>query len=107
MAKLHIRKGDKVEIIAGKDKGKSGNVLRVIPESQRVVVDKANMVKKHQRPTMNNQRGGIMDIEAPLHVSNVMLVCPKCGKLTRVGMSTNADGKKTRICKQCGKAIDD
>lgn len=107
MAKLHIRKGDKVMVITGKDKGRVAPVTRVIPESSRVVVEKTNMIKKHQGPTRQDQRGGIIDVEAPLHVSNVMIVCPHCDKPTRVSMGTNKDGKKVRVCKRCGKAIDE
>ncbi len=105
MAKLHIRKGDKVQVIAGKDKGKVASVLRVYPESERVVVEKTNMVKKHMRPTQQNTQGGIMDIEAPIHASNVMLVCSKCGKPVRVSVKKNADGKKARFCKKCNTEI--
>ena len=105
MAKLHIRKGDKVQIIAGKDKGKVSTVLRAYPQKERVVVEKANMVTKHMRPNQKNQTGGIIQVEAPLHVSNVMLVCPKCDKPVRVGMQKNAAGKKVRVCKKCGAEI--
>ena len=105
MAKLHIRKGDKVQIIAGKDKGKVSTITRVIPSSQRVVVEKANMVKKAMRPTRENTRGGIMTIEAPIHVSNVMLVCPKCDKPVRIGVKTDAEGKRVRVCKKCGAEV--
>lgn len=106
MAKLHIRKGDKVVVIAGKDKGRIAPVIRVIPESQRVIVEKTNIVKKHQGPTRANMQGGILEIEAPIHVSNVMLVCPHCDKPTRVSGGKNAAGKNVRICKKCGKTID-
>jgi len=104
--KMNIKKGDKVMVIAGKDKGKSGEVLRSIPESQRVVVEKVNIVKKHQRPTQQNREGGIASIEAPIHVSNVMLVCPSCKAPVRVGRVRNADGKLVRVCKKCSKPID-
>lgn len=106
MAKMHIRKGDKVQVIAGKDKGKVSTVIRSLPESQRVVLENTNMVKKAMRPSQQNQHGGIIDIEAPLHVSNVMIVCPECDKPTRVGMARNEAGKKVRVCKKCGKEID-
>jgi large subunit ribosomal protein L24 len=105
VAKLHIHKGDKVQIIAGKDKGKVATVLYAYPESQRVVVEKANIVKKHMRPTQKNTQGGIMEIEAPLHVSNVMLMCPKCGKPVRVGIKRDEEGKKLRYCKKCNAEI--
>ena len=105
MAKLHIRKGDKVQIIAGKDKGKVSTITRVIPASQRVVVEKANMVKKAMHPTRENTHGGIMSIEAPIHVSNVMLVCPKCDKPVRIGIKTDDEGKRVRECKKCGAEV--
>ncbi|MBQ6453496.1 MAG: 50S ribosomal protein L24 [Coriobacteriales bacterium] len=105
MTKLRIRKGDKVKVISGNNKGKVGTVLRCLPESERVVVEKVNIHKKAMRPTRENPRGGIMEIEAPLHVSNVMLVCPKCGQPTRVGLKRDDDGKRVRVCKKCGKDI--
>jgi large subunit ribosomal protein L24 len=106
MAKLHIRKDDQVVIIAGKDKGKKGQVKRTFPQSQRVIVHQANMVKKAMRPTQDNPRGGISEQEAPLHISNVKLVCPKCDAPTRVGIKKNADGVRVRFCKKCGAEID-
>ena len=83
--KMNIRKGDKVQVITGKDKGKQGVVLRGLPKEERVLVEGVNMVKKAMRPTQQNPQGGIVTKEAPIHVSNVMLVCPTCGKPTRVG----------------------
>lgn len=106
MAKLHIRKDDQVMVIAGKDKGKKATVKRTLPQSQRVIVDKTNMVKKALRPTQENPRGGIIDQEAPIHVSNLMLVCPKCDAPTRVGMKKSEDGSRVRVCKKCGAQID-
>ena len=82
--KMTIRKGDTVKVITGKDRGKTGKVLRSVPEKSRVVVEKVNMVKKAMRPTQQNPQGGISSLEAPIHVSNVMLVCPSCGEATRV-----------------------
>lgn len=102
--KMNIRKGDKVEVITGKDKGKQGVVLRGIPQTQRVLVDGVNMVKKAMRPTQQNPQGGIVTKEAPIHVSNVMLVCPSCGKPARVS-NKRVDGKKVRVCKKCGADI--
>ncbi len=104
--KMHVKKGDNVKILCGKDKGKTGEILRSIPQQQRVVVQGANMMKKHQRPTQANQEGGIVSIEAPIHVSNVMLICPNCKEATRVSKRTNEQGKKVRVCKKCGKDID-
>ena len=103
--KMTIRKGDTVKVITGKDRGKTGKVLRSVPEKSRVVVEKVNMAKKAMRPTQANPQGGISSIEAPLHASNVMLVCPHCKQATRVGHRIE-DGKKHRVCKKCNKDID-
>lgn len=102
--KMKIRKGDKVEVITGKDKGKQGVVLRGVPERERVLVEGVNMVKKAMRPTQQNPQGGIISKEASIHVSNVMLVCPSCGKPTRVSVK-RVDGKRVRVCKKCGADI--
>lgn len=106
MSSMHVKKGDTVKILSGKDKGKSGEILRSIPQRQRVVVEKCNMVKKAMRPTQQNPQGGITTVEAPLHVSNVMLVCPNCKEATRTSKRVNEQGKKVRVCKKCGKDID-
>ncbi len=103
---LNVRKGDNVKVIKGKDSGKEGKVLRTIPETERVVVEKINIMKKTMRPTQANPQGGISSIEAPLHASNVMLVCPHCKKPTRVAHRIDDAGKKHRACKKCGKDID-
>ncbi|WP_173363558.1 50S ribosomal protein L24 [Eggerthella sp. YY7918] len=103
---MQIKKGDKVQVLAGKDKGKEGVVLRALPQKQRVVVEKVNVIKKALRPTQQNPQGGISSIEAPIHVSNVMLVCPECKAATRVSKRFTEDGKKVRVCKKCGKDID-
>ncbi len=106
MAKsLTIRKGDKVHVIAGKDKGKEGKVLRSLPEKERVVVENVHMIKKHTRPSQRNPQGGILEMEGTIHVSNVMLVCPNCGQPTRVTRRRD-DGVRTRVCKKCNKDID-
>jgi large subunit ribosomal protein L24 len=102
---LTIRKGDRVKVIAGKDKGKESRVLRVYPHKERLVVEHVNMIKKHQRATQKQPRGGILEIEGTIHVSNVMLLCPSCAQPTRVGRK-RADGSRVRVCKQCGKDID-
>lgn len=106
MAKMNIKKNDKVKVLAGKDKGKEGVVLRAYPEKQRVVVEKVNVVKKSLRPTQQNPQGGIMSKEAPIHISNVALVCPSCKQPTRMSLKRDEDGKKIRYCKKCSKAID-
>jgi large subunit ribosomal protein L24 len=105
MTKLSIRTGDKVRVLAGKDKGKEAKVLAVYPIKQRVVVERVNMIKKATRPTQKNPKGGILEIEAPLHVSNVAIVCPKCSQPTRVGRKRE-DGTRVRVCKKCGNDID-
>ena len=105
MTKMSIRTGDKVKIIAGKDKGKEGKVLSVLPYKERVLVERTNMMKKATRPTQKNPKGGILEIEAPMHVSNVMLLCPSCGQPTRVGRRRE-DGSRIRVCKKCGQDID-
>lgn len=103
---MNFKKGDKVNVIAGKDKGKSGKILRVLRSSERVVVEGINVVKKHQKPTANNQTGGIIEIEHPIHISNVMMADPKTGKSTRVGHEINKNGKKVRISKKSNEKID-
>ena len=106
MAKsLTIRKGDRVRVIAGKDKGKEGKVLRSMPEKERVVVESVHMIKKHARPGRKNPQGGIIEMEGTIHVSNVMLVCPNCSQPTRAGRRRD-DGVRIRTCKKCGKDID-
>ena len=106
MSGLHVKKGDRVKVIAGKDKGKEGEIIRALPKKDRVVVEKVNIVKKAQRPTQANPSGGIMSVEAPINVSNVMLVCPQCKEATRTGHRIKEDGTKVRVCKKCGKDID-
>lgn len=106
MNSMNVKKGDKVKIIAGKDKGKESTIIRSLPQKQRVVVEGANMMKKAMRPTQQNPQGGISTMEAPLHVSNVMLVCPECKQATRVSVRRDENGKKVRVCKKCGKDID-
>ena len=94
-----------MNVLSGKDKGKEGQVVRSLPSKQRVVVEKVNMVKKAMRPTQQNPQGGIMSVEAPIHVSNVILICPSCKEATRVNIKRE-DGKKVRVCKHCGADID-
>ncbi|MEN3038196.1 MAG: 50S ribosomal protein L24 [Candidatus Kryptonium sp.] len=104
---MNIKKNDIVQVIAGNYKGKVGKVLKVFREKERVLVEGVNIVKKHVRKSPRYPQGGIIEMEAPIHVSNVMLVCPKCGKATRVGHTilVSADGKrsKMRVCKKCGE----
>ena len=100
---MKLHKNDNVEVIAGKDVGKRGEIIRVYADKDTVLVRGINMVKKTFRPKSQQDRGGILDIEAPIHVSNVMIICKKCGK-TRVGFKIE-DGKKTRICRKCGEVL--
>jgi len=102
-----IRKNDTVVVIAGKDSGQRGRVLRVLPSTNRLVVEGINVIKRHTRPNpQKNVKGGIVEREAALHASNVQLVCPECGKSTRVGRRVLGDGRKVRICRQCEGVVD-
>ena len=104
---MSIRHGDNVKVIAGKDKGKTGRVLSVNAWKNTVTVEHANIIKRHTRPNpQKNIKGGIIDKEAPLRASNVMLICPGCGKHTRAGHTTLPDGTKTRICRRCKTAFE-
>lgn len=105
MAKMNIKKGDKVKVLTGKDKGAEGVVIACKPQAQRVTVEKVNLIKKAMRPTQANPEGGISTMEAPIHVSNVQLICPSCKEATRVNVKRE-DGKKIRVCKKCGADID-
>lgn len=104
--KVHVKKGDMVLVIAGRDRGKKGKVLRVFPAKNTVLVEGVNIVKKHMRPTQELQQGGIISREAPLHASNVQLVCGRCGKPARTGKKLLADGRSVRYCRQCGETLD-
>jgi large subunit ribosomal protein L24 len=106
MSKMRLRKGDRVYVVSGKDKGKEGNILRRDVAKETVVVENVNMVTKSMRPTQKNPRGGLVKMEAPVNASKVMLVCPSCGKPTRVGRAFLDDGKKVRLCKKCGEIVD-
>ncbi|MBU6376211.1 MAG: 50S ribosomal protein L24 [Bdellovibrionales bacterium] len=117
---FHVRKDDQVQVIAGKEKGKTAKVLRVYSKTGRVVLEKLNMVKRHVKPSQKNPQGGISEKELPIHVSNVLLVCSKCGKGTRHGVKQAAPAaakagktktaktvqKKIRVCKRCGASPD-
>lgn len=102
----HLKKDDKVKIIAGKDRSKIGKILKVIRKDSRVIVEKINIVKKHSKPNATNKQGGIIEQEAPMHWSNVMLVCNKCIEPVRIKMKILEDGKKVRICRKCNEMID-
>ncbi|MDA8195495.1 MAG: 50S ribosomal protein L24 [Thermaerobacter sp.] len=103
---MHVKKGDHVRVLAGRDKGKDGAILRAIPKEDRVVVEKVNLVKRHQKPTAEFAEGGIITKEAPIHVSNVMVICKSCKKPTRVAHKFLDNGKKVRACKKCGASLD-
>jgi len=103
---MKIRKNDTVIVTAGKDRGKKGKVRRVFPNEDRVVVEGLNMIKRHSRARRATRQAGIIELEAPLHVSNVMLLCDKCGKPTRVSFRFLTDGKRVRICNSCREVID-
>lgn len=105
-AECHLKKDDKVKIVAGRDKGKIGKIQRVYPKKKRVLVENINMVKKHLKPSMQNRQGGIVENEAPIDWSNAMLMCGKCIKPVRVKYQTLDDGKKVRKCVACDEIID-
>ena len=105
-SKCNLRKDDKVKVIAGKDKGKIGKVLSVNSKNNRVLVENINIMKRHSRPSAQNKQGGIIESEAPIHLSNVSLLCNKCLAPIRVKMQILEDGKKTRVCRKCDEIID-
>ncbi len=109
MRKKHpkIKKNDKIIVIVGKEKGKIGTVLKVDSEKERVIVEKVNMVKRHSRPSQQTGQGGIIEKEAPLHISKVMMICNKCTEPTRIGKRILVDGSKVRVCKKCGEPMDE
>jgi len=100
-----IKKSDTVYVLAGKDKGKTGRVFRVFPKKGRALVEGINYVKKHAKKSQQNQQGGIMQKESPIHLSNLALLCKTCNKFARVGINVLADGTKTRYCKRCKEVI--
>ncbi|KQL52133.1 50S ribosomal protein L24 [Heyndrickxia shackletonii] len=102
---MHVKKGDKVMVITGKDKGKTGVILAAFPKKDRVIVEGVNIVKKHSKPSQVNPQGGIISQEAPIHVSNVMVVDPKSNEPTRVGYQ-EVNGKKVRVAKKSGEVLD-
>lgn len=102
---MNIKKNDTVKIIAGRERGKTGRVYRVMTGEGKVLVEKLNIIKRHTRPSQTNRQGGIIEKEAPINISNVMLVCKKCNKPTRVAHSFEGD-KKVRVCKKCGSPMD-
>jgi len=105
-SKCHVKVDDKVKVIAGKDKGKIGKVLKVVKKTNRVIVENINVVKVHQKPTQANPQGGIVEKTMPIQISNLMVMCNSCVKPTRIGMKQLEDGKRVRICKKCNQQID-
>jgi large subunit ribosomal protein L24 len=101
-----IKRNDNVQVLSGKDRGKQGQVRRVLPKEGRAIVTGVNIVKKHRRPRAANETGGIVEMEAPLHLSKLALVCPSCGKAARVGIHVREDGTKRRYCKKCKEDIE-
>jgi large subunit ribosomal protein L24 len=103
---VKIKKNDTVLVITGKDRGKKGKVRRALPKDDRVVVEGLNMIKRHSRARRAARQAGIVELEAPIHVSNVMLICDKCKKPAKVGFKSLEDGRKVRICRACDEPID-
>jgi large subunit ribosomal protein L24 len=102
-----IRKNDNVVVTTGKDRGKRGRVVRVVPDKNRVIVEGVNIIKRHTKANpQRNVKGGLVEREAPLHASNVQLVCPECGKPTRIGRKILGDGRKVRVCRKCEGVVD-
>lgn len=101
---IHVKKGDKVVVLSGKDKGKQGKILEVSPKEGKVIIEGVNQAQKHVKPRRMGEEGGIITVEAPMYASKVMLVCPKCSKPTRAAHKI-ADGKKMRLCKKCGETF--
>ncbi len=102
---LAIKKNDTILVVAGKEKGKKGRVLSVMPSDNKLIVEKVNVIKRHMKPSKKYSQGGIIEKEAPIHISNVMLICPRCNKPTKIANITFDDGKKSRVCKKCKEAI--
>ena len=102
---MKLRKGDHVRVIAGKDVGKEGDITRVIPDRERVIIDGINIAKRHQRAQGQTMQGGIIDKDMPLHASNVAIVCGGCNQVTRIGHRFEGDGTKVRVCRKCGKDL--
>jgi large subunit ribosomal protein L24 len=101
-----VRKNDTVQVLAGRDRGKQGKIMRVLTKEDRVVIEGVNIRKRHTKPRRQGEQAGIVEFPAPLHVSNVAVVCAKCGKPTRVGFRSLADSKKVRFCKRCDEVIE-
>ena len=103
---MHLHREDTVLVLSGRDKGKKGRVIRLFPGREVALVEKVNMVKRHTRPNQQVPQGGILEKEAPIHFSNLQVICSKCGKATRVAKKALADGRRVRACKKCGEILD-
>lgn len=104
---MRLKKNDTVRVITGEDRGKEGKILKVFPDKGRIIVEKVNLIKRHTRPSKSVPQGGIVEKEAPINATNVMLVCPKSGKPTRVGAEVLSDGSRARVSKKSGEMIND
>ncbi len=102
---MHVRKGDKVLVSTGDEKGKKGKVLKVLEDKDKAIVEGVNFVKRHTRPNQKNPQGGIVEKEAPMHASNLRIVCPGCGESAGVSRKRDADGRLRRVCKSCGETV--
>jgi len=108
MPRVHIKKNDLVYVLSGKDRGKTGKVLKVFLDKDRAVVEGLNNIQKHTRPNpQKNVKGGILPKEAPIHISNLMVICKRCNKHSRIGFSVMPDGRKVRVCKSCNELLDE
>jgi large subunit ribosomal protein L24 len=107
VSKISIKKNDTVTVIAGKERGKSGKVIRVLPDKDAVIIERLNFVKRHLRPGATRGKGGIVEKEAPIRISNIQLLCGKCNLPTRTGRKILEDGRSIRMCKKCGEALDE
>ena len=101
-----VKKGDTVAVVSGKDKGKTGRILRMFPAQGKVIVERINLIKRHTKRKSQGEQGGIIEKEAPLHLSKAMFFCGKCSRPTRIGRKMLSDGKKVRICRKCGEVVD-
>jgi large subunit ribosomal protein L24 len=106
MLERHLKKGDTVKVIAGKEKGKTGKIMKIISKKDRVTLEKINLIKKHQKPDAKG-KGGILEKEGSLHISNVMFICGKCNSAVKIGYRVLDDGKKVRVCKKCNELLDE
>jgi large subunit ribosomal protein L24 len=104
--RIYLKAADQVEVIAGKDKGRVGKILKVFPAENKATVERINMIKRHTKPRDPGQQGQIVEREAPIHVSNLQLICPECAQTGRIGRKVLEDGTKVRFCKKCGESIE-